>query len=107
NSIPGMLKGFVDKVMKEGAGLSHTTSVTGVHGELTNIRHTYVLTTSTSPKFYIRFLNGSAIKRIFMGQTLKQLGMKDRHWLHFGGITVSKLARRQKYLRHVENYRFK
>lgn len=44
NSIPGMLKGFIDKVMKEGEGLSHTVTSTGIHGELGNIRHTYVFT---------------------------------------------------------------
>lgn len=43
NSIPGMLKGFVDKVMKEGLGLSHTVTKTGVKGELTNVKHCYVV----------------------------------------------------------------
>ncbi|MDF7673000.1 NAD(P)H-dependent oxidoreductase [Lactobacillus sp. ESL0701] len=107
NSIPGMLKGFIDKVMKEGTGLSHTVSKTGIHGELTNIKHTYVLTTSTSPKFYLRLFCGNAIKKIFINQTLRQLGMQDRHWLHFGGITNSSLARRQKYLSKIEKYNFK
>lgn len=106
NGIPGMLKGFIDKVMKEGLGLSHTVSKTGIHGELTNINHTYVLTTSTSPKFYLRFFCGNAIKKVFINSTLKQLGMKDRHWLHFGNITSSNLARRQKYLHYIENYAF-
>ena len=107
NSIPGMLKGFIDKVMKEGKGLSHTVSFYGIQGELTNIKHTYVLTTSTSPKFYIRFFCGNAIKKIFMNCTLKQLGMKKRRWLHFGGITYSKQSRRQKYLDYIANYPFK
>lgn len=39
NSIPGILKGFIDKVMKEGVGLSHTIHKTGVKGELTNVHH--------------------------------------------------------------------
>lgn len=107
NSIPGMLKGFIDKVMKEGAGLSHTVSSFGIHGELTSIKHTYVLTTSTSPKFYLRLFCGNAIKRVFINHTLKQLGMKGRHWLHFGGITFAKLPRRQKYLNYIANYHFK
>lgn len=107
NSIPGMLKGFVDKVMKEGEGMSHTVSKYGIRGELTNIKHTYVLTTSTSPKIYIELCCGNAIKKIFMNKTLKQLGMKDRHWLHFGGITFSKFPLRQKYLKFIANYSFK
>ena len=85
-SIPAMLKGFIDKVMKEGKGLSHTVSKTGIHGELTNIKHTYVLTTSTSPTFYVKLFLGNGIKRIFVNKTLKQLGMQHRHWIHFGGL---------------------
>lgn len=62
NSIPGMLKGFIDKVMKEGEGLTRTVSARGVRGELGNLRRAYVLTTSTSPKAWIRFRNGNAIR---------------------------------------------
>lgn len=107
NSIPGMLKGFIDKVMKEGEEMSHTVSKLGIRGELTNIKHTYVLTTATSPKIYLELCSGNAIKKIFMNKTLKQLGMKDRHWLHFGSITFSKLSQRQKYLEFIANYSFK
>ncbi|WEV40156.1 NAD(P)H-dependent oxidoreductase [Lactobacillus sp. ESL0681] len=107
NSIPAMLKGFIDKVMKEGEGLSHTVSSTGIHGKLNNVKHAYVLTTSTSPKFYLRFFAGNAIKKVFINQTLRQLGMRGRHWLHFGKITNSSYARRKQYLDKIEGYRFK
>lgn len=98
NSIPGMLKGFIDKVMKEGEGLSHTVTKTGVKGELTNVNHCYVLTTSSSPTFYIRYLNGNAIKRIFIKQTLRQLGFQHIIWQNFGLISDSSEKRRKKYL---------
>lgn len=75
NYIPAMLKGFIDKVMKEGEGLSHTVTNTGIHGELTNIKHTWVLTTSTSPTFYLKLVLGNGIKKLFVNQTLRQLGM--------------------------------
>ncbi len=101
NSIPGMLKGFIDKVMKEGKGLSHTVTKTGIYGELTNIKHTYVFTTSTSPTFYVRLFLGNGIQRIFVNKTLKQLGMKDRHWYNFGGISSSNLTKREKYLAKI------
>lgn len=107
NSIPGMLKGFIDKVMKEGKGLSHTVTKTGIYGELTNIKHTYVFTTSTSPTFYVRLFLGNGIKKIFIDKTLKQLGMKDRHWYNFGGISNSKLVRREKYLSKIKQMNFK
>ena len=98
NGIPGMLKGFIDKVMKEGQGLSHTVTKTGIHGELTNVKHTYVFTTSTSPTFYLKLFLGNGIKKIFVNKTLKQLGMQDRHWYNFGGVSISSVGRRKKYL---------
>ena len=93
-----MLKGFIDKVMKEGKGLSHTVTKTGIHGELTNINHTYVFTTSTSPTIYLKLFLGNGIKRIFINKTLKQLGMQDCHWYNFGGISNSSNDRRNRYL---------
>ncbi|RLP10685.1 NAD(P)H-dependent oxidoreductase [Propionibacterium australiense] len=111
NSIPGMLKGFIDKVMKEGEGLSHTVSARGVHGELGNLRRAYVLTTSTSPTSYIRFLNGNAIKRIFMGQTLRQLGVRRSTWIHHGlvrgraGDDAWARRMRARHARHLERVR--
>ncbi len=106
NSVPAMLKGFIDKVMKEGKGLSHTVSKTGIHGELTNIKHTYVLTTSTSPTFYVKLFLGNGIKRIFVNKTLKQLGMQDRHWIHFGDVTNSTQKQRIAYLTKINHYNF-
>jgi NAD(P)H dehydrogenase (quinone) len=107
NSVPGMLKGFIDKVMKEGEGLSHTVTSTGIHGELDNIRHTYVFTTSTSPTIYLRLLAGNGVKRLFVGCTLKQLGMKGRKWINFGGVSGSSLERRRRYLHKVSSIQFK
>lgn len=106
NYIPGMLKGFIDKVMKEGKGLSHTVTRTGIHGDLKNIKHTWVLTTSTSPTWYIRLFLGNGIKRLFINQTLRQLGMKDRHWRNFGSITNSSFNRRQQYLNKLKKFTF-
>lgn len=101
NGIPGMLKGFIDKVMKEGPGLSHTVTKTGIHGELTNVKHTYIFTTSTSPTFYLKLFLGNGIKRIFVNKTLKQLGMQDRHWYNLGGISNSSIEKRKKYLKKI------
>lgn len=101
NGIPGMLKGFIDKVMKEGPGLSHTVTKTGIHGELTNVKHTYIFATSTSPTFYLKLFLGNGIKRIFVNKTLKQLGMQDRHWYNLGGISNSSIEKRKKYLKKI------
>ena len=106
NSIPGMLKGFIDKVMKEGVGLSHTVSKYGIHGCLTNLTHAYVLTTSTSPTFYFRLFMGNAIKKIFISKTLKQLGIKRGTWINFGNVTNSSLTKREKHLKKIQKYPF-
>lgn len=107
NSIPGMLKGFIDKVMKEGAGLSHTIQKNGVKGELTNVQHCYVLTTSTSPTFYIKCFSGNAIKKIFINRTLKQLGFHHCQWQNFGRISNSSLKRRKSYLTKLLHQNFR
>lgn len=107
NSIPGMLKGFIDKVMKEGEGLSHTVSKMGIHGCLTNLTHAYVLTTSTSPTLYFKLFMGNSIKKIFISKTLRQLGVKQGTWINFGNVTHSTLAKRQQYLQRINNYQFK
>lgn len=107
NSVPGMLKGFIDKVMKEGPGLSHTVSKFGIHGELSNLKSSYVLTTSTSPTLYFKLFMGNGIKRIFINKTLKQLGVKKGKWINFGGITGSDNNRRENYISKIRNYDFK
>lgn len=102
NDLPAMMKGFIDKVMKEGEGLSHTVTKTGVKGLLTNVQHAYVLTTSTSPTIYFRLFCGNGIQRVFLNQTLKQLGIKRRRWLNFGGISNASQQRRQAYLHKID-----
>lgn len=106
NSVPAMLKGFIDKVMKEGPGLSHTVTKTGVKGELTNIQRAYVFTTSTSPTLYLKYFSGNAIKKIFINKTLKQLGIGHRTWVNFGGISSSTPVRRSNYLKAIAHYHF-
>lgn len=106
NDLPAMMKGFIDKVMKEGPGLSHTVTKTGVKGLLTNIQHAYVLTTSTSPTIYFKLFCGNGIQRIFLNQTLKQLGIRHRQWLNFGSISNSSQRRRQTYLQKIATMSF-
>ena len=104
--MPGMLKGFIDKVMKEGENLSHTVTRLGVQGELKNIKKCYLLTTSSSPTFYIRFFNGNGIKKIFLNQTLKQLGFQGRSWTNFGMISTTTAENRKRYLNSLQLKRF-
>lgn len=98
NSIPGMLKGFIDKVMKEGDGLTHTVTRTGISGCLTNLKHAYVFTTSTSPTFWFRIASGNGIQKIFINKTLEQLGIRKAKWYNFGNISHATKKQRTHYL---------
>ena len=101
NDLPGMLKGFFDKVMKP--QFAYVNTPRGVKGRMTNIKRVDVLTTSTSPTWYLKLFSGNAIKRVFMGATLKQLGIKQRHWINCGGITNSHFSQRQAFLKQIVN----
>lgn len=84
NDLPGMLKGFFDKVMKQKWAYDLTPS--GVKGRLTHIEQMLVLTTSTSPTWYMRYLAGNAMGSVFLGATAKQLGIQGRRWINFGQV---------------------
>ncbi len=92
--------------MKEGPGLSHVVTKTGIKGLLTNLSSAYVLTTSTSPTFYLKLFCGNGIKKIFVKTTLKQIGIRKSHWINFGNVSNSSLKQRQKYLESIEKSNF-
>jgi len=101
-----LMVGFIDKVMKEGPGLSHVVTKTGVKGLLTNLTSAYVLTTSTSPTFYLKLLCGNSIKKVFVNSTLKQIGVQKTKWINFGNISNSQLRQRTKYLDSIKDIQF-
>lgn len=97
NFLPGVLKGFFDKVMKK--DFSYTETDMGIKGTLQNIACAEVYTTSASPTWYLRFLCGNPIKKCFLNTTLKQLGIRQRRWVNFGCIGKSSQEERENYLR--------
>ncbi|KRL01096.1 YdeQ (NAD(P)H dehydrogenase) (quinone) [Liquorilactobacillus capillatus DSM 19910] len=96
NDLPGMLKGFIDKVMKK--RFAYLPTKTGIAGQLTNIKKAYVFTTSTSPTWYLKFFCGNSINRTFVKTTLKQLGIKNTVWHNLGGIDSKSPTQLQTYL---------
>ncbi|MCS8595931.1 flavodoxin [Leuconostoc citreum] len=92
--------------MKAGESLSHTVTKLGVQGKLKNIKRCYLITTSSSPTFYIRFFNGNGIKKIFLNQTLKQLGFQGRSWINFGMISTTTTEKRKKFLKSMQLKKF-
>lgn len=102
NDTPAIIKGFIDKIMKK--DFAYNVGSTGVIGNLKNIKKTLILTTSTSPTFYLKMFCGNAIKGVFINSTLKQLNFQKRVWKNFGSIDHSSISRRNKYLEKIANY---
>lgn len=99
NDTPAIIKGFIDKVMKK--RFAYDVGKTGLIGHLTHIKKATVLTTSTSPTWYLKLFCGNAIKRVFINATLKQLGIKTVNWLNMGNIDNSTTQQRQNFLERI------
>lgn len=99
NDVPAVLKGFIDKVMKQ--QWAYVPTGRGIRGRLGHVEEALVLTTSTSPTWYLRYLAGNAVGSVFLGATAKQLGMRGRRWVNFGRVGKSSGQRRADHLEKV------
>lgn len=77
---PAILKGFFDRVFTYGFAYSKPGLL--LKGKLTNIEEVVILTTSNSPKWYIRFLGGNSAKKGVGSVILKTVGVKKVKWQH-------------------------
>ena len=101
--VPAILKGFFDKVMLK--DFAYVETNTGLKGLLGNIKKTTVITTSNSPKWYIRYFAGNPIKGVFINTNLKAVGIKNVKWLHCGDTKKEALQKRIKFLETIKNLR--
>ena len=99
--LPAILKGFIDKVMLK--NFSYEESKFGLKGKLTHIKKTKVITTGQSPRWYIQYFRGNAIKKTFMDATLKDLGIKNATWLHCGDVSKGAQQKREQFLLKLRN----
>lgn len=99
NDVPAVLKGFIDKVMKQ--QWAYVPTGRGIRGRLGHVEEALVLTTSTSPTWYLRYLAGNAVGSVFLGATAKQLGMRGRRWVNLGQVGKSSGHRRADHLEKV------
>jgi putative NADPH-quinone reductase len=99
--IPAILKGFIDKVMLK--NFSYVETKYGLKGLLTHINKTTVITTSEYPTWYLKYLSGNPIKRVFVNKTLKGNGLKNIKWLNSEYTTSGKIEKRKKFLHKVES----
>ncbi|MGL4662248.1 MAG: NAD(P)H-dependent oxidoreductase [Culicoidibacterales bacterium] len=79
-SCPAILKGFFDRILLEGFAYSRVKY--GLEGKLGNIAEVILVTTSNSPKWYIRFLSGNTVKNGVGKLIFKAVGVKKIRWYH-------------------------
>lgn len=96
NSVPAIIKGFIDKTMKK--NFAYHCSSTGIKPILNNIKKTRLISTSSSSKSNIKLKCGNSIMNVFMNTTLKELGFQNRKWTDFDLIDQSSPQRRKKFL---------
>jgi len=99
--VPAILKGFVDKVMLK--NFSYVETSTGLKGLLTHIKKTKVITTSEYPTWHLKLLLGNPVKRIFIRNTLRGVGLKNVEWINSDYTTTGKRGRKTKFIRKVES----
>ncbi len=100
--MPAILKGFFDKVMLKGFAYSEGRAGVLVGG-LSQIKETYVVTTSQSPTWYLRFWGGNPIGRTLIRRVFKDIGLKKVKWLNEGAITTSSRGKKVAFLARVAN----
>lgn len=101
NDVPAIVKGFIDKTMKK--EITYSSSQKGVIGKLNFIKRVTVISTSTSPTWFIKLCCGNAIKGVFLNSTLKQLGVRERRWFNLGNIGKSTEHTRSQFLNKVKH----
>lgn len=96
-SVPAMLKGFLDKTMLKGFAYNEDN---GWEGLLTYIKKVTVITTSTVTKSYLQTECGDPIQKVFINRTLVDLGIdaKNVNWIHFGEANTTTDEKREKFL---------
>ncbi|UQS81443.1 NAD(P)H-dependent oxidoreductase [Bombilactobacillus folatiphilus] len=109
NDLPAIVKGFLDKVFK--LHFAYVNSNYGVQGQLQHIQQVQLLTTSTSPTWYLKLIAGNAVQSVFAHATLKQAGIKHVHWhncsvskldwRHFGQLTQRPRHELETYLQQI------
>ena len=101
NDVPAILKGFLNKVIREIRKISQMVDDNDFNKRIIKIKKAEIFTTSNSPNIYYRVFNRNGIKNVLVNQTFKKLGIKRVRWLNFGNITHSKKSQREKYLTKI------
>ncbi|MNB98444.1 azoreductase [compost metagenome] len=101
--MPALMKGFIDKVIFPGELYDYTKSGLGMVSLMDNIKSTTIITTMNTPSIMYKLIFGDAIKKALITGTFKKTGCKNVKWLSLNMVKASSKAKREKWLKQIEN----
>ena len=100
--MPAMTKGFIDKVIFPGLAYTQEKNSIKMKPLLTNIQSVTVISTMNTPSWLYGILFGNAVRKALMVGTFWKIGFKNRKWINLTQVKSAGPAKRQKWLRKME-----
>lgn len=100
--MPALTKGFIDKVIYPGLTYDYKENGISMVSLLPKLKATTVITTMNTPKIMYKLTYGNALKKALIKGTFKKSGMKNVNWISLNMIKMSKVEKRQKWLKNIE-----
>ena len=69
-----------------------------------DIDEALVISTSTAPTFYLKFVCGNFITKAMLGHTMKGVGARRRRWVNCGKANLITDEKRKAFLKGLERY---
>ncbi|MBE9886818.1 NAD(P)H-dependent oxidoreductase [Enterococcus durans] len=100
--MPALTKGFIDKVIYPGLTYDYKENGISMVSLLPKLKATTVITTMNTPKIMYKLTYGNALKKALIKGTFKKSGMKNVNWISLNMVKMSKVEKRQKWLKNIE-----
>lgn len=100
--MPALTKGFIDKVIYPGLTYNYKENGISMVSLLPKLKATTVITTMNTPKIMYKLTYGNALKKALIKGTFKKSGMKNVNWISLNMVKMSKVEKRQKWLKNIE-----
>lgn len=100
--MPALTKGFIDKVIYPGLTYDYKENGISMVSLLPKLKATTVITTMNTPKIMYKLTYGNALKKALTKGTFKKSGMKNVNWISLNMVKMSKVEKRQKWLKNIE-----
>ena len=100
--MPAIVKGFLDKVLLR--TFAYMENRVGLLEGRLDIDEALVISTSTAPTFYLKFVCGNFITKAMLGHTMKGVGARRRRWVNCGKANLITDEKRRVFLEGLGRY---